>query len=173
MAKSSRILKPVVWLCASLSVLVAVPATARADEDPPTLAISRTAVEPRHALPPPAPGSERAVKAAAGSGGNWWLGAVGAVLVLALFGGASLASRRLLPRRGPAMLEVMAHACLSGKHTVYLVKAGSRVLVIGTGAQGPPALLGEWPASVQVETIAAATEALAESDADSQIGDEP
>jgi hypothetical protein len=41
-------------------------------------------------------------------------------------------------------LEVVAHTCLSAKHTLYVVRAGRRMLVVGTGAQGPPALLGEW-----------------------------
>ncbi len=38
---------------------------------------------------------------------------------------------------------MVGRTSLSPKHTVYLLKAGERVLIVGTGAQGPPSLLGE------------------------------
>jgi hypothetical protein len=68
---------------------------------------------------------------------------------------------------------VVAHTCLSGKHTVYLVKAGSRMLVIGTGAQGPPALLGEWAGPVAAELASPAAEQAETMGSVSRIGAEP
>jgi len=82
-------------------------------------------------------------------GSSWWLAPSGFALALALFGGASVACRRFLPRDGgsPGALRVVGRTSLSPKHAVHLVRAGDRILMIGTGPQGPPALLGEWPDS--------------------------
>lgn len=76
---------------------------------------------------------------------GWWLGPVGIVLTLAAFGGLSLANRRgLLPtRRESGPLEVVGRVSLSARHAVYLLRTGDRVLIVGTGSQGPPTLLGE------------------------------
>jgi flagellar biogenesis protein FliO len=68
----------------------------------------------------------------------------GIALALAVFGGVSLASRRFLPGRGTGPLQVVGRTSLSPKHTVYLLRAGDRVLIVGTGSQGAPSLLGEW-----------------------------
>jgi flagellar protein FliO/FliZ len=38
---------------------------------------------------------------------------------------------------------VVGRTSLSPRHTVYLLKAGDRVLIVGTGPQGSPTLLGE------------------------------
>ena len=38
---------------------------------------------------------------------------------------------------------MVGRASLSPKHTVYLLEVGRRVLIVGTGAQGAPTLLGE------------------------------
>ncbi len=86
---------------------------------------------------------------ASAGGSSWWLAPSGIALALALVGGASLACRRFLPRDGgsPGGLRVVGRTSLSPKHAVHLVRAGDRILMIGTGPQGPPALLGEWPDS--------------------------
>lgn len=101
----------------------------------------------KYRLPTPGSGPARA----SGEGSGWWFGPAGIVLVLAVFGGGSLACRKFLPKdAGDAKgLRVVGRTSLSPKHMVHLVRAGDRILMIGTGPQGPPALLGEWPDSRQ------------------------
>jgi flagellar biogenesis protein FliO len=88
----------------------------------------------------------------AGKSGGWWFGTAGIALALALFGAISLASRRFLPQAGSGgFLGVVGRASLSPKHTVYLLRVGQRVLILGAGTQGAPTLLGELtdPADLQ------------------------
>jgi hypothetical protein len=77
--------------------------------------------------------------------GHWWLGTAGIGLVLGAFGALSLASRRWkgLVGREASGLQVIGRTALSPRHSVYLVRAGERVFLIGAGPQGPPAFLGE------------------------------
>jgi hypothetical protein len=98
----------------------------------------------RHLFPPRAASSARAGEPAGHSGG-WWLGTAGVALALAVVGGLSVASRRFAPAAQPGApgLRVVGRTSLSPRHAVYLVRAGDRVLVLGTGPQGPPSLLGE------------------------------
>jgi hypothetical protein len=81
------------------------------------------------------------------STGGWWLGTAGIALLLAAFGGISLASRRFLPRRDAGPLQVVGRVALSSKQAVCLLRAGERILIIGTGTTGSPTLLGELPSS--------------------------
>ena len=80
---------------------------------------------------------------------NWWLGPAGVAAALAVVGGVSLASRRfglnlnLGAARDLGALGVVGHARLSPKHSVYLVRVGGRVLILGAGAGGSPTTLGE------------------------------
>jgi flagellar protein FliO/FliZ len=93
------------------------------------------------------------------SSSAWWTGTVGIALALAAFGGISVAARRLrlLPSRPEAgMLRVVGRTSLSPKHNVYLLQAGDRVLIVGTGPQGSPTLLGEMPSEAPVATPRAA-----------------
>jgi hypothetical protein len=78
-------------------------------------------------------------------GGSWWLGTAGVALALAVAGWASVAAKRFVPKAGAGAvgLRVVGRTNLSPKHTVYLLQAGDRVLIVGTGHQGPPSLLGE------------------------------
>ena len=78
-------------------------------------------------------------------GGSWWIGSAGVALALAVGGWASLASRRYSPKTGAGAtgLRVVGRTSLSPRHTVYLLQAGDRVLIVGTGPQGAPSLLGE------------------------------
>jgi flagellar protein FliO/FliZ len=78
-------------------------------------------------------------------GGGWWLGTAGIALALAGCGWLSVASKRFLPRAaaGPLALRVVGRTSLSPKHTVYLLEVGQRILIVGTGTQGAPSLLGE------------------------------
>lgn len=133
------------WLALALG-LCAPGARAGDTDPPPTLSVGAApSVEaPRHPLPRRS-GPPREGAAAPESGGWWWLGTVGVAVALAAFGGLGLAGRRgLLPtRREAGPLEVVGRVGLSPRHTVYLLRAGDRVLLVGAGSQGPPALLGE------------------------------
>ena len=84
---------------------------------------------------------------------GWWVGTAGAALALAACGWASLAARRLLPRRpdGASSVRVVGRTCLSPKHSVYLLDVGGRVLIVGTGPQGAPSLLGEMLSEEWIE----------------------
>jgi flagellar biogenesis protein FliO len=65
-------------------------------------------------------------------------------LALAICGGAAIIARRLAPRLASGAIQVVGRVSLSPKHTVYLLKVGQRVLLVGAGPQGAPALLGEF-----------------------------
>jgi Flagellar biosynthesis protein, FliO len=74
---------------------------------------------------------------------NWYLGMAGIAILLALGGGIAAAARRFAPRNGSGALQVISRVGLSPKHTVYLLRAGGRVLLVGTGPQGAPSLISE------------------------------
>jgi flagellar protein FliO/FliZ len=86
----------------------------------------------------------RTLRAAEGDGGDrWYLGMAGLAALLAVAGGAALAARRFTPGAAAGALQVVSRVSLSPKHTVYLLRAGGRVLLVGTGPQGAPALISE------------------------------
>jgi hypothetical protein len=119
------------------------------DEASPKLSIRSPMHEGQYQFPPPGsagPGLGHSSR----SSGSWWIGTAGISLALAFFGVISMASRRILPKRGSGPFEVIARTNLSPKHTVHLLRAGDRVLIIGTGPQGSPALLGEWTGPVEL-----------------------
>ena len=151
---------------------------ARADREPPTAAIAapdpagRRPFARREATASPAEVSEGA--------GGWWLGTAGIALALALFGGISLASRRYLPQREGGPLRVVGRTSLSPKQTVYLLRVGDRVLLIGAGPQGPPSLLGELTDPAELRRYAprhatppAQEPAPSAARFDRRVGDEP
>jgi flagellar protein FliO/FliZ len=74
---------------------------------------------------------------------NWGAGTACLALVLAICGGLAVAARRLGPRAPAAPVQVVGRVSLSPKHSVYLLRVGRRVLVVGAGPQGPPALITE------------------------------
>jgi Flagellar biosynthesis protein, FliO len=124
---------------------------ARADEDPPPPRVASAAptLEPGAPLARPFPprGSiaRRGAERPEGTGG-WWLGTAGIALALAVCGGISVATRR--GWRWPqstagTTLRVLGRTSLSPRHTVHLLSIGQRVLIVGTGPQGAPSLLGE------------------------------
>jgi flagellar protein FliO/FliZ len=94
-------------------------------------------------IPHPKIGSSPASTSTSSNG--WWLGTAGIALALAAFGGASVAAKKFLPKSDASPLRVIGRTSLSPRHSVYLLKAGDRVLIIGTGPQGSPTLLGEMP----------------------------
>lgn len=120
------------------------PCAARAEDAPSAAASDAGEDAGRHLFPPRGTSATRPGESAGKSGG-WWFGTVGAALALAVVGGLSVASRRFMPapQAGAVGLRVIGRTSLSPKHAVYLLRAGDRVLVLGTGPQGPPALLGE------------------------------
>ncbi len=110
---------------------------ASADEPAPTVALPNPS---RHPTSRPVGGKPGA---STGSGG-FWLGSAGVAVALAAFGGLSLATKKLRPSGGDSpTLRVVGRAGLSPKHSVYLLRVGDRVLIVGAGGQGPPSLLGE------------------------------
>ncbi len=77
------------------------------------------------------------------SSGGFWLGTGGIAVALAAFGAISLGAKKLRPGSDAGPLKVIGRTSLSPRHSVYLLRAGDRVLIVGTGTQGPPSLLGE------------------------------
>ena len=157
----------------------------RADRVPPTTAIAAPAPDPdppgRHPFRP-REASVRRTEVSEGAGG-WWLGTAGIALALALFGGISLASRRYGPQREGGPLRVVGRTSLSPKQTVYLLRVGDRVLLIGAGPQGPPSLLGELTDPAELRRLAprpgilpareSAEPAPSTARFDRRVGDEP
>ncbi len=124
------------------------PSPTLADRPPPTQAIagpSSVEVEGDVGRRPVTRRAEdrRGPGASAEGSGGWWLGTAGIAAALAVVGGVSLASRRFLPSRDSGPLQVVGRAGLSPKQSVYLLRVGDRVLILGAGPQGPPAALGE------------------------------
>jgi hypothetical protein len=74
---------------------------------------------------------------------GWWLGSAGIALILAAFGSVCLAARKPWPRDTSGLIRVVGRVSLSPRHSIYLVRAGDRTLLVGTGAQGAPTLLAE------------------------------
>ena len=62
----------------------------------------------------------------------------GITLVLAVCGAICVAARKYWPRESVGSLRVVGRVSLSSRHSIYLVRAGERVLLIGTGSQGAP-----------------------------------
>ena len=116
--------------------------------DEPTVdpAVARASLNPQEQRVPAR--SERRGSATKGqTGSGWWIGPVGIAAALAVVGGISLASKRfglnfgLTAEQGP--IRVVGQTRLSSKQSVFLVRVGERVLILGTGPGGPPTALGE------------------------------
>ena len=112
--------------------------------------------QPAPVRPEPVSGTVGSSPASAG----WWGGSAGIGLALAAVGGVALLSRRFVPGREIAAgsLRVVGRVNLSTRQAVCLVRAGNRTLIVGTGPNGPPTLLGEWsePAAPPAEAATAA-----------------
>ncbi len=72
-----------------------------------------------------------------------WPGMAGIALVLAVAGGIVAVSRRFVPRPTAGTVQVVGRLSLSPKHSVYTLRVGRRLLLLGTGPQGPPSLIAE------------------------------
>jgi flagellar protein FliO/FliZ len=90
----------------------------------------------------PAPSGE-GTRSQAASG--WWLGSAGIALILAVCGAVCVAARKYGPQRSTSLVQVVGRVSLSPRQAIVLVRAGPRILLIGTGTQGSPTLLGELP----------------------------
>jgi flagellar protein FliO/FliZ len=135
MTRTMRI--AVVW-----SLLTLAGPIASALADPATAALGGPGKGDLHPIPPREGGR---ISGTNGGAGTWWLGTAGIALALAAVGAISVAARRAQQATGgPGHFEVVAKVHLNPRHTVYLLRAGERVFIIGTGTQGSPALLGEW-----------------------------
>jgi flagellar biogenesis protein FliO len=64
-------------------------------------------------------------------------------LVLAAGGGLAAAARRFRPGSATGAVQIVGRVSLSPKHSVYVLRVGRRVLLVGAGTQGPPALISE------------------------------
>jgi len=133
-----RSLPPVVAATLAAALALAHPVPARGDQ--------RNEPAGARKLAPPRGASAGPQEAARADGpAGWWLGTAGVAAALALCGWASVAARRYRPAgaAGSTALRVVGRTSLSPKHAVYLLDVNGRVLVVGTGPQGPPALLAE------------------------------
>lgn len=92
--------------------------------------------------PPLARQRSDATAQAKGSQG-WWLGTAAALVALAGAGALCLAARGKAAGAAASRLQVLGRVHLPPKHALYMVRAGRRTLLIGTGPQGAPSLLGE------------------------------
>ena len=89
-----------------------------------------------------------------GVSSGWWIGSVTLALMLGGLGVAGLAARRFLPSGDPAgTLQVVGRTSLSSKQAVYLLRVGERVLIVGSGAQGAPSLLGELDDPLEISRL--------------------
>jgi flagellar biogenesis protein FliO len=138
----------------SLAVASAPGPLARADENEPLPVPPPSGRLPGFGLPASTAAPGQAARAS--SSGGWWLGTSGIALALAACGAASVAARRFRPRGSSGMVDVVGKVSLSPRHSIVLVRAGSRILLVGTGPQGAPSLLGELDDEAS-ESIAAST----------------
>lgn len=135
------------------SVLLTSRGRAEQESVPPRLEI-RGDVAARPPFAPRGASSKRTGAKRPESSSTWWLGTGGIALALAAVGGLSVASKRFLPpRSGANALRVLGRTSLSPKHSVYLLEVGQRILIIGTGAQGAPSLLGELTDPAECEAF--------------------
>ena len=106
---------------------------------PVAVAATGSASDPRNAR---AGAAVRRTPRLLGSDG-WWPGMAGIALALAVVGGIAAVARRFAPRPPTGAVQVVGRVSLSPKHSVYMLRVGQRVLLLGAGPQGPPSLITE------------------------------
>lgn len=149
------------WLVAAmLGVARAEDAGPAPDAVAPTDPAAVAPARPERARTPRTPGAGRSPMGGTagrspGLDGSW-TGMACLALLLAGGGGVAVALRRFGPRAASAgAVQVVGRVSLSPKHSVYLLRVDRRVMVIGTGPQGPPSLiaeLDELPGDVPTKT---------------------
>jgi len=75
----------------------------------------------------------------------------GITLVLAVCGGVVAAARRFSSQGAAGEIRVVSRVSLSPKHTIYLLRVGRRVLLVGAGPQGAPSLISELDELAEIE----------------------
>jgi Flagellar biosynthesis protein, FliO len=96
--------------------------------------------------------ARRLSSAARGSSSDgWYWGMAGITLALALCGGLVASARRFFPQGAGAGVQIVSRVSLSPKHAVYVLRIGRRVLLVGSGPQGPPALISELDDASETE----------------------
>lgn len=100
---------------------------------PPRLALHRPGVSE-------SPGAGRA---------GWGWSAAAGLVALAVLGSATVAARRSGRRTGreSESLRIVGRTMLGTRQAVYVLRAGDRLLIVGTGPGGPPSLLATMPAT--------------------------
>ncbi len=78
-----------------------------------------------------------------GGAETWSMAMIGITLALAVCGGIVAGGRRLLPQGTGVALHVVGRVSLSPRHSVYVLRVGRRMLLVGAGPQGAPTLISE------------------------------
>jgi flagellar protein FliO/FliZ len=86
-----------------------------------------------------------------GGSDSWSLVMIGITLALAVCGGIIVVGRRVLPQGAGVGMQVVGRVSLSPKHSVYLLRVGRRVLLVGAGPQGSPSLISELDDLAEIE----------------------
>jgi flagellar protein FliO/FliZ len=86
-----------------------------------------------------------------GGSDSWSLVMIGITLALAVCGGMIAFARRFLPQGAGVGMQVVGRVSLSPKHSVYLLRVGRRVLLVGAGPQGSPSLISELDDLAEIE----------------------
>jgi flagellar biogenesis protein FliO len=82
---------------------------------------------------------------------GWWMGSTAIALALAICGAACAAARKYWPQNSTGLVRVVGRVSLSPRQSIFLVRAGRRVILIGAGGQGAPTLLGELSETEQAD----------------------
>jgi flagellar biogenesis protein FliO len=77
---------------------------------------------------------------------GWWLSSAVVAALLAVCGAICVGARKHWPQSSTVALRIVGRTSLSPRHSIVLVQAGPRTLMIGLGPQAAPTLLGELPA---------------------------
>lgn len=120
--------------CAAAAIGLILLGSSRAEDSPKT---------PRHPANRGGATSRTNPTGSSSSSTGFWLSTGGVAVALAVFGAYSLAAKKVRPAGDSPSLRVIARTNLSPRQSVYLVRVGDRTLIVGTGHQGPPSLLGE------------------------------
>ncbi len=106
-------------------------------------------------LHPRPSGQSRSAAGTAGSGFGW-VGPAAITLVLAVAGAGGVLLRKTSTRPESGMLRVVGRTSIAPRHALALVQVGDRVLIVGHGPDGPPALLGEIDDPDEIERLTSA-----------------
>jgi hypothetical protein len=86
-----------------------------------------------------------------GGSDGWYVGLAGIALALAVCGAIVAVASRFSARSSAGAIHIVSRAGLTPKHTVYLLRVGRRVLLVGVGPQGAPSLISEMDELSEIE----------------------